>query len=99
MVQFKEITKAPDDGVCCVYILHCRDGSLYTGWTNHLQKRLKAHNSGRGAKYTKGRDPVRCVYVETFASREEAMSRESAVKHLTRAEKEELILGTSETHI
>ena len=95
MVQFKEITHNPDDGVCCVYILQCRDGSLYTGWTNHLKERMKAHNSGKGAKYTKGRGPVRCVYVETFASKEEAMSREFAVKHLTRAEKESLILDSS----
>ena len=100
MVQFKEITHSPDDGVCCVYILQCRDGSLYTGWTNHLQERLKAHNSGRGAKYTKGRGPVKCVYVETFASKEEAMSREFAVKHLTRAGKEKLIFGTlKDSHI
>ena len=99
MVQFKEITKEPDDGVCCVYILQCRDGSLYTGWTNHFKERLKAHNSGRGAKYTKGRGPVKCVCVETFASKEEAMSREFAVKHLTRAEKETLILSASVTHI
>jgi putative endonuclease len=100
MEQFKEITLSPDSGVCCVYILQCRDGSLYTGWTNHLQERLKAHNSGRGAKYTKGRGPVRCVYVETFASKEEAMSREFAVKHLTRAEKETLILGAlRDSHI
>ncbi len=100
MVQFKEITSGPDDGVCCMYILQCSDGSLYTGWTNHLQERLKAHNTGRGAKYTKGRSPVRCVHVETFATKEEAMSREFAVKHLARAEKEKLILGTSsESHI
>ena len=100
MVQFKEITNDPDDGVCCMYILQCRDGSLYTGWTNHLYERLKAHNSGRGAKYTKGRGPVKCVYVETFASKEEAMSREFAVKHLTRAEKETLILGAlRDSHI
>ena len=91
MKQFDTITELPADGVCCVYMLQCRDGSLYTGWTNHIRARLLAHNEGKGAKYTKGRGPVRCVHVETFASKEEAMSREFAVKRLSRDEKEKLI--------
>lgn len=99
MEQFEEITKTPPDGVCCMYVLQCRDGSLYTGWTNHLQERVKAHNLGRGAKYTKGRGPVKCVYVETFASKEEAMSREFEVKHLDRARKEEMIRSSLRSHI
>ena len=59
------------------YIVKCSDGSLYTGWTNDLDKRLKAHNSGRGAKYTKTRRPVELVYYEKFLTKQEAMSREA----------------------
>lgn len=73
------------------YILKCSDGTLYTGWTNDLQKRLEAHNSGRGAKYTKSRRPVKLVYVEEHESKNDAMSREQIIKRLTRAEKLELI--------
>ena len=74
-----------------MYIVRCSDGSLYTGWTNDLTKRLQAHNDGTGAKYTKGRRPVELVYYEVFPTKEEAMKREFAIKQLTRAEKEELI--------
>lgn len=73
------------------YILKCRDGSLYTGWTNDIEKRLKAHNEGRGAKYTKGRTPVMLVHLEEFETKEEAMKREYAIKHMTKKEKENLI--------
>lgn len=67
------------------------DGSLYTGWTNDIDKRLKAHNEGKGAKYTKGRRPVKLVYVEEFKTKEEAMRREYEIKHMTRKEKEKLV--------
>ncbi len=70
-----------------VYMLRCRDDSLYTGWTNNLEKRLKAHNSGKGGKYTASRRPVELVYFETFPTKQEAMSREYAIKQLTRAQK------------
>ena len=73
------------------YILKCSDGTLYTGWTNDLQKRLEAHGDGRGAKYTKSRRPVELVYFETYESKNDAMSREAKIKRLTRAEKLELI--------
>lgn len=73
------------------YILKCSDGTLYTGWTNDLQKRIEAHSDGRGAKYTKSRRPVELVYFETYESKNDAMSREQIIKHLTRAEKLELI--------
>ncbi|MCI9216549.1 GIY-YIG nuclease family protein [Lachnospiraceae bacterium 42-17] len=73
------------------YILKCMDGSLYTGWTNDIDKRLKAHNEGKGAKYTKGRRPVKLVYVEEFKTKEEAMRREYEIKHMTRKEKEKLV--------
>ena len=55
------------------YLLECSDGTLYCGWTNDLEKRVKAHNSGRGAKYTKSRRPVRLVWYETFETKEEAL--------------------------
>lgn len=75
------------------YIVKCSDGSLYTGWTNDLDKRLKAHNSGRGAKYTKTRRPVELVYYEKFLTKQEAMSREARIKQLSRSQKLELIAG------
>ena len=73
------------------YILECADGTLYTGWTNDLKKRLAAHNAGQGAKYTRGRGPVRLVYYEAFADKEEALRREAALKRLSRAAKLALI--------
>lgn len=75
------------------YILECKDGSYYTGWTNNLEKRLQDHNAGKGAKYTKARRPVLLAYYETFTTKEEAMRREYAIKQMTRAEKEKLIKG------
>ena len=75
------------------YLLTCRDGSFYCGWTNHLQERVKAHNEGRGAKYTKSRRPVSLAYYEVFATKEEAMKREWAIKKLTRREKERPVAG------
>jgi len=62
------------------YILRCKDNSLYTGWTNNLEKRIEAHNAGKGAKYTKARLPVELVYYEQFETKEEAMKREFAIK-------------------
>lgn len=73
------------------YILKCKDGTLYTGWTNNLEKRLKDHNDGKGAKYTKARRPVVLVYHESFETKEEAMRREYAIKQMTREAKEKLI--------
>ena len=70
-----------------VYILRCSDDSLYTGWTNNLEKRIKAHSNGKGAKYTKARLPVELVYFEEFEDKIEAMRREYAIKKLTRKEK------------
>ena len=80
------------------YILECADGTLYCGWTNDLEKRLTAHNSGKGAKYTKSRLPVKLVYYETFDTSNEAMSRECGIKNLTRNEKLKLI-GKKGKHI
>ena len=69
------------------YILNCNDNSLYTGWTNDITHRLKMHNEGKGAKYTRGRGPVELVYLEEFETKQEAMSREAKIKRLTRKEK------------
>lgn len=74
------------------YIVKCSDGSLYTGWTTDIEKRIEAHNSGRGAKYTKSRRPVTLVYYEEFATKEEAMKREYAIKQMKREKKKALIL-------
>ncbi len=73
------------------YILRCSDGTFYTGWTNDIEKRLTAHNQGIGAKYTKGRTPVELVYMEGFATKQEAMKREAAIKKMSRAEKRKLV--------
>lgn len=76
------------------YIVRCRDGTLYTGWTNNLKKRIEAHNSGKGARYTKSRRPVKLVYYEEFETKEEAMSREYAIKRMKKAKKEKLLKET-----
>ena len=76
-----------------VYIVRCSDQTLYTGWTNHLEKRIEAHNAGKGAKYTKARRPVELVYFETFQHKRDALKREYQIKQLKRFEKEKLILS------
>ena len=73
------------------YVLSCADGTLYTGWTNDLDRRLAAHNAGRGGKYTRVRLPVSLVYYEEFETKQEAMAREWAIKQLTREQKLRLI--------
>ena len=74
-----------------VYILRCSDGTLYTGWTNDLEQRMKNHNLGKGAKYTRGRLPVRLVYYEVLATKQDAMKREYAIKHMSRKDKLSLL--------
>jgi putative endonuclease len=74
-----------------VYILECADGTLYTGWTTDLERRLKAHNAGRGARYTRSRRPVTLVYREEVADRSTALRREAAIRRLRRSAKLELI--------
>ena len=73
------------------YILHCADGTLYTGWTNDLERRLKAHNGGTGGKYTRARRPVELVYAETLPDKAAAMRREWEIKQLTHQQKEKLL--------
>lgn len=70
-----------------VYMLRCKDDSLYTGWTNDLKHRLAMHNSGRGAKYTRGRGPLELVYSEELPDKEAALRRECAIKKLRREQK------------
>lgn len=77
------------------YIVECSDGSLYCGWTNNIEKRILAHNEGRGAKYTRGRAPVKLVHLEQFETKEEAMSREFYIKRMSREEKLRLIKNES----
>lgn len=75
------------------YLLECSDGTYYCGWTNDSARRLAAHNSGRGSKYTRSRRPVRIVYLENCSSRNEAMRREAEIKKMTRQQKEKMILS------
>jgi putative endonuclease len=74
-----------------VYVIECADGTLYTGYTTDVERRVAEHDAGEGAKYTRGRTPVTLRHVESFDSKSAAMSREYAVKSLSRAEKERLI--------
>ena len=69
------------------YMVRCSDGTFYTGWTVDPERRVRAHNAGWGARYTKTRRPVRLVHVERHASRGEAMRRERTIKHMTHAAK------------
>ncbi len=73
------------------YILVCADGTLYTGWTTDLRRRLAVHNAGKGAKYTRSRRPVTLRYAERCSTKEKAMHREWEIKQLSRAEKLRLI--------
>lgn len=73
------------------YLVRCSDNSLYAGWTNNIEKRLKAHNAGTGAKYTKPRRPVTLAYFETFDTKSEAMKREAEFKKMTHQQKEALV--------
>ena len=77
-----------------VYLVRCADSTLYCGWTTDLEKRVRAHNSGQGAKYTRSRRPVKLVYAEEFAEKQEALSREWHLKRLSRTEKLRLIEKT-----
>ena len=81
---------------CYTYMVECSDGSFYTGWTNDLEKRMKAHNEKKGAKYTRSRTPVRLVYYEAFTEKQDAMRREYEIKQYSRREKEALIKQKTE---
>lgn len=87
----KETNKQEETQRNYTYIVKCSDETLYTGWTNNLKKRLEAHNSGKGAKYTKTRRPVELVYFKEYDTKQEAMKREYAIKQLSRQKKLALI--------
>jgi len=74
-----------------IYIVECSDGTFYTGWTNNLEKRIAMHSNGLGAKYTKGRGPVKLMHYEEFEDKKDAMKREYEIKKLTRKAKITLI--------
>jgi putative endonuclease len=76
-----------------IYIVECKDGTLYTGWTTNLEKRIEQHNSGKGAKYTRTRLPVELRYFEEFVSKSEALKREYSIKKLSRQEKLKLVVN------
>ena len=78
-------------GICYTYIIQCSDGTLYTGWTNDIEKRILTHNARKGAKYTRSRTPVKLVYLEESDTKRQAMQREAQIKRLNRYEKEQLI--------
>ena len=85
------MTDAPAGAGHYVYVLACADGSLYTGYTTDVERRVAAHNAGKGAKYTRGRTPVEVVHVESFGTKSAAMSREYEIKQLSRSRKERLV--------
>ena len=76
---------------CYCYIVECSDGTFYTGWTTDPERRVKTHNTGRGARYTRTRRPVRLVYLEPQPDKVSAMKRERAIKTMTRQKKQKLI--------
>lgn len=75
-----------------VYIVRCKDGTLYTGYTNDLEQRIAKHNAGQGAKYTRGRRPVKLAYKKRFKSYSQALKAEWKIKSFTRREKEALLV-------
>ena len=80
------------ESIWYLYILRCKDDTLYTGITTDVEKRLEAHRSGRGAKYTRGRAPLELVYRETCGSHSDALKREHQIKALSREDKQKLIV-------
>ncbi len=80
-----------------VYILECGDGTLYTGITNDLEKRLRTHNAGKGGKYTRSRLPVQVVYTESCTGKPEALRRELAIKAMSRSDKLSMIKNKKQT--
>jgi putative endonuclease len=82
------------------YVLTCNDGSFYGGYTNNLERRIKLHNAGKGAKYTRGRGPVELTYIKGFENKSDALKAEYQFKQLTRKKKMEFLLEeTGEDHV
>ena len=82
-----------------MYVVECRDGSYYTGYTTDVKKRVAVHNSGKGAKYTRARLPVKLIYAQGFDSKEEAMSAEVLLKRKKRAQKERFLSENREKNL
>ena len=82
-----------------MYVVECRDGSYYTGYTTDVKKRVAVHNSGKGAKYTRARLPVKLIYAQGFDSKEEAMSAEVLLKRKKRAQKERFLSENQEKNL
>ena len=91
MIGVMPTTRCPSPSRWLVYLLRCADGSLYTGITNDLPKRLKAHAAGKASRYTRSRLPVKLAYREPQKSKSAALKRELSIKRLRRAEKEKLV--------
>jgi putative endonuclease len=84
--------KAPR-GACWAYMVQCKYGTFYAGWTNDLRKRIAAHNNGTGAKYLRGKGPVKLVYKKKYSTVQKAQAQERLIKRLTRKKKEALVRG------
>ena len=82
-----------------MYVVECCDGTYYTGYTTDVKKRIAVHNSGKGAKYTRARLPVKLIYVEGFDSKEEAMSAEALLKRQKRPQKERFLSDNQEKNL
>ena len=82
-----------------MYVVECCDGTYYTGYTTDVKKRIAVHNSGKGAKYTRARLPVKLIYVEGFNSKGEAMSAEALLKRKKRPQKERLLSDNQEKNL
>jgi len=87
--------KIPGEKGEYVYLVKCQDGTLYTGYTTNLKRRIKEHNTGQGARYTRGRAPVKLVYYQDHQGRSQALKEEYRIKQLSRSSKEELIKKNS----
>ncbi len=93
MSSGKKRKKIKRHGIYFVYIILCRNGALYTGYTSNLEKRIKDHSNGRGSKYLKGRGPLRLVYAKRCRYYLYAVKEERRIKRLTKEQKQRLIRG------
>lgn len=81
------------------YLVRCKDGSLYAGWTNNLEKRVKAHNAGTGAKYTRAHGPVTLAWAQEYETKQQAMQQEAKIKRMRKEEKEHLVQAYQKNNI
>ena len=85
------MAKIPPNGIYWAYMVQCKYGTYYAGWTNDIKRRIAAHNDGKGAKYLRGKGPVKLVYKKKFSTVQKAQAQERLIKSLTRKKKEVLI--------